>query len=177
MDEKIILDLCGGTGSWSMPYKEAGYDVRLIDLPTDIRLLEVEDIKVHGILCAPPCRCFSYAGNAMKKSMTEMIDALSVVDACLRAVRIYRPNFWALENPTGSLVKYLGAPAYIFHPWHFEGNSSKRTLLWGDFNPPVRKVFTKPGSTKSTGNIGRSGDYRRAITPQGFAKAFFEVNK
>lgn len=22
---KIILDLCGGTGSWSKPYKEAGY--------------------------------------------------------------------------------------------------------------------------------------------------------
>lgn len=31
--KKIILDLCGGTGSWSKPYKEAGYDVRLITLP------------------------------------------------------------------------------------------------------------------------------------------------
>jgi len=31
--EKIILDLCGGTGSWSKPYKDAGYDVRLITLP------------------------------------------------------------------------------------------------------------------------------------------------
>ncbi len=31
--DKIILDLCGGTGSWSKPYKEAGYDVRLITLP------------------------------------------------------------------------------------------------------------------------------------------------
>ena len=28
---KIILDLCGGTGSWSKPYKENGYDVRVID--------------------------------------------------------------------------------------------------------------------------------------------------
>ena len=26
-EDKIILDLCGGTGSWSKPYKEAGYDV------------------------------------------------------------------------------------------------------------------------------------------------------
>lgn len=31
--DKIILDLCGGSGSWSRPYKEAGYDVRLITLP------------------------------------------------------------------------------------------------------------------------------------------------
>ena len=30
---KIILDLCGGTGSWSAPYKQAGYDVRLVTLP------------------------------------------------------------------------------------------------------------------------------------------------
>ena len=29
---KIILDLCGGSGAWSKPYKDAGYDVRIIDL-------------------------------------------------------------------------------------------------------------------------------------------------
>ena len=32
-DTKIILDLCGGTGAWSKDYKEAGYDVRIINLP------------------------------------------------------------------------------------------------------------------------------------------------
>lgn len=32
--DKIILDLCGGTGSWSRPYVEAGYDVRVITLPS-----------------------------------------------------------------------------------------------------------------------------------------------
>lgn len=31
---KIILDLCGGTGAWSKPYKDAGYDVQVITLPT-----------------------------------------------------------------------------------------------------------------------------------------------
>lgn len=35
---KIILDLCGGTGSWSRPWKENGYDVRNITLPEyDVR--------------------------------------------------------------------------------------------------------------------------------------------
>jgi len=113
----------------------------------------------------------------MKKSMTEMVDALSVVDACLRAVIIYTPKFWALENPSGSLVKYLGTPVYVFHPWHFEGTARKRTGLWGNFNPPIRQVFSRPEVTKSTGNIGRSGDYRRAVTPRGFAEAFFEANR
>jgi hypothetical protein len=37
-DRRIILDLCGGTGSWSKPYQEAGYDVRIITLPDyDVR--------------------------------------------------------------------------------------------------------------------------------------------
>ena len=30
---KVILDLCGGTGAWSKPYKEAGYIVHNITLP------------------------------------------------------------------------------------------------------------------------------------------------
>ena len=31
--QNIILDLCGGTGAWSQPYREAGYDVRVLTLP------------------------------------------------------------------------------------------------------------------------------------------------
>lgn len=33
---KIILDLCGGTGSWSRPWELNGYDVRVITLPEDV---------------------------------------------------------------------------------------------------------------------------------------------
>ena len=31
MQPKIILDLCGGTGSWSRPWKLNGYDVLIYD--------------------------------------------------------------------------------------------------------------------------------------------------
>ena len=31
ISKRVILDLCGGTGSWSKFYREAGYDVRVID--------------------------------------------------------------------------------------------------------------------------------------------------
>ena len=58
-NNKIILDLCGGTGSWSKPYKDAGYDVRLLTLPeNDIRIFELPKEKIHGILAAPPCTKF-----------------------------------------------------------------------------------------------------------------------
>lgn len=52
--DKIILDLCGGTGSWSKPYAEAGYDVRVITLPEhDVRTY-IPPRGVYGILAAPP---------------------------------------------------------------------------------------------------------------------------
>ncbi len=37
--DKIILDLCGGSGRWSKPYADAGYNVRVITWPDDVRLL------------------------------------------------------------------------------------------------------------------------------------------
>ena len=36
--KKIILDLCGGTGAWSDPYRENGYTVMNVTLPSfDVR--------------------------------------------------------------------------------------------------------------------------------------------
>jgi hypothetical protein len=64
---KIILDLCGGTGAWSKPYKDAGYDVRNITLPEyDVRTYIPPD-NVYGILVAPPCTEFSFARTKANK--------------------------------------------------------------------------------------------------------------
>ena len=53
MGKKIILDLCGGTGSWSRPWLLNGYDVRVITLPEyDVLTYEPPD-NVFGILAAP----------------------------------------------------------------------------------------------------------------------------
>lgn len=175
---KIILDLCGGTGSWSRPYKEAGYDVRLIDLPNDIRLQEFdESLNVYGILLAPPCTIFSYARQRYGMPYEgELIEALSVVDACLRAVYIYNPKFWALENPRNKLRRYLGSPKIIFKQWWFGDGQEKPTCLWGNFNfpkyDPGKRI--KPSTYKTS---KQNADKKDQITPPGFAKAFFEANQ
>lgn len=55
---KVILDLCGGTGSWSRPYALNGYDVKVVTLPDyDVREFSY-DGDVYGILCAPPVQNF-----------------------------------------------------------------------------------------------------------------------
>ena len=79
--EKIILDLCGGTGSWAKPWKEAGYDVRTCTIPDcDVRTY-IPPENVYGILAAPPCTEFSIAKNHKIKrnldSGMEIVNAFS----------------------------------------------------------------------------------------------------
>lgn len=202
---KIILDLCGGTGAWSRPYADAGYDVYVIDpsdtkqnYVCDIRLLEKWKRPVYGILAAPPCTMFAISGNRWKRTDEQMIEALSVVDACLRLVMVHKPIFWALENPVGKLIRYIGKWRYTFQPYEYGDPWTKRTCIWGHHNipkkNPVKPVGLWTGGTPS-GKLGivdhpeylppdwvhkmPPGKKRaelRSITPPGFAKAFYEAN-
>ncbi len=176
--DKIILDLCGGTGAWSKPYKDAGYDVRIIDLPQDVRLLEFnKELNVHGILMAPPCTIFSYARQRYGMPYKhELIEAVSIVDACLRSVFLYNPKWWVLENPRNKLRRYLGQPKMVFKQWWFGDGQEKPTCLWGDFTPPFFNIGTrtKPSTFKTK---KQNADKKDAITPRGFAEAFFKANQ
>ena len=180
---KIILDLCGGTGSWAKPYLEAGYDVKVITLPDyDVRLYNPTK-KIYGILAAPPCTVFSLAGNWVRRSDEEMLEAMSVVDACLRIIYKSKPKFWVMENPSGKLKNWIGEPKMRFDPWMYGDGTFKKTALWGEFNFPIQTVFEKPERLQySKTPIGRLGGKSaktkelRSITPQGFARAFFLAN-
>jgi hypothetical protein len=106
----------------------------------------------------------------------ELINALSVVDACLRAVYIYKPKFWVLENPRNKLRRYLGEPVMTFNQWWFGDGQEKPTCLWGNFNIPAYNPGkrTKPSTYKSK---KQNADKSDQITPPGLAKAFFEANR
>lgn len=177
---KVIYDICGGTGAWSKPYKEAGYTVRVLTLPTDIRLVKFPDEPVHGILAAPPCTMFASSGARWKRTEKEIIEALSIVDACLRFVLLCDPIWWALENPVGILKRYIGPPKMYFQPYEFGDPYTKKTSLWGDFNIPQKNIVQSIGyfpGWKNYGGKSAKTKTMRSITPPGFAKAFFEANK
>ena len=194
---KIILDLCGGTGSWSKPYKDAGYDVRVISMPDyDVRTYQPPK-GVYGILAAPPCAQFSWARTNAKKPRN-LRAGMEIVQACIRVVHEcqwmtqYRYQkyttlkFWAMENPSkGFLFQMWGKPWFEFDPYDFGDNYRKRTALWGNFNAPEKKpikctapkfdkLLTREIHPEFYGKLDRQA--RRAITPQGFAKAFFKAN-
>ena len=175
---RVILDLCAGSGSWSAPYAEVGYDVRRIDLPTDVRLLDYPG-QVHGILAAPPCTVFANSGARWTRTEAELRDALSIVDACLRLVAVCRPQWWALENPVGKLRRWLGPPQFSFQPNEYGDPYTKRTLLWGKFAAPIATeaaVAATEGSKMWRLPPSPERQALRSVTPAGFARAFREAN-
>lgn len=182
MKKKIILDLCGGTGSWSLPYKDAGYDVRVITLPAnDVcchlvhngllmfpKSLESIQIKnIYGILAAPPCTMFSFARTNAKKPR-DLKEGMECVRACLDIIwkcmevkqdtvkKTLPLQFWALENPYhGFLKKFLSTPAFTFDPWEFGDGYQKRTALWGHFNEPKKNPVPLIPEARDSTNRGK----------------------
>lgn len=174
----LILDLCGGSGAWSQPYRDAGYCVQVYDLLNghDVRLLRRAH-GVHGILAAPMCTTFSYARNRYPATDAELLKGLSLVDACIRIAYAHRNGlrWWALENPINLLRHYLGPPVLTFRQWEYGDPGEKPTGIWGDFTPPPK--HPKPRTKSSTfGTSRQNADPADAITPPNFARAFFEAN-
>lgn len=190
MESKIILDLCGGTGAWSEPYKQNGYDIRLITMPDyDVRNYQPPS-EVYGILAAPPCGCFSRVGARWWPEMDisgKTQEAIDIFRACLRLCQ-EADVFWVLENPPGrqfNLMPELPRPTWQFQPYHFGNPWVKQTYLWGRFNPPWPTSIVEPTATRRSpsghtqGRIAYlpSSSPERARTPDGFARAFYEANK
>ena len=110
MEDKLILDLCGGTGSWSVPYREAGYMVIIVDPEYGGRGRVKEKVEefcnrklgsamFHGILAAPPCTEFSSSGARWWEGKEEvdpayLEKALGTVFACMEIIKKTEPVWW-----------------------------------------------------------------------------------
>lgn len=224
---KIILDLCGGTGSWSRPYAKhpEEYDVRVITLPEyDVREY-VPPESVYGILAAPPCTEFSFANCTAEKRTRDIEKGLEIVDACLNIIAKCLQSydgleFWALENPVGYLRNYMTGRCYqiggyldctfnrhTFQPWQYGDYWTKKTDIYGDFYMPFPRyekpedipegakldLYTRKGRkmpslafqhVSAWEKIPQFSYYRpktdaefRAMTPPGFAEAFYYMNR
>jgi hypothetical protein len=176
-----VLSLCDFTGNWSRPYRDAGYDVRQVDLKhgEDVRLFCALPYPVRGVLAAPPCTEFASSGARWWEDKGEkaLLDALALVDACCRIIMIHRPQWWVIENPVGRLKHWLGEPVMAFDPADYGDPYTKRTLLWGRFNAPHKApVPATEGSKMHLMSPSPDRQAKRSETPMGFARAFFEAN-
>ena len=148
--------------------------------------------NIYGILAAPVCTMFSLA-RTTAKTPRDFRQGMEMVIASLNIIWECRYNhklaFWCLENPMGYLRQFLGKPVFTFDPCDFGDPYTKKTDLWGYFNIPKKKPIKlnqeqidrckinnrKLPSIRDITSGTQAG--KRAITPAGFAKAFFRANK
>jgi len=133
--QNIVLDLCGGTGSWAKPWNDNGYEVITITLPdysvnyfqfldgfiefwsiTNKETIKVPIENIYGVLAAPPCTMFSFA-RTNAKTQRDLKEGMLCVRACLdiiwRIMEVKQDTakktlplaFWALENPYHGFLK------------------------------------------------------------------------
>lgn len=194
--EKIILHLCADIGSDSKPYRDAGYDVRLVG--SDVGVENYHPPKnVYGIIANPPCTMFSIA-RTTAKTPRDLEEGMKLVKECLRIIwecqypqkgngRKSNLKFWAIENPGSGMLRYfLGKPAFEYSPDEFGADFTKRTALWGYFNSPIKPFLLRPKLVgRSVSDVITSYTHRnkydrmnaRSMCYEEFAKAFFMANQ
>lgn len=190
---KIILSLFDRTGVWSAPFLAAGYDVRTIDLEIDdVDVLEINQewladydmTLVHGVLAANPCTDFAVSGARWWKEKDDdgrTEAATKLAQHTLAIIEYLKPSFWALENPVGRLGELtgIGKPRLQFQPHNYGDPYTKRTQLFGNFNPDLPQANVEPteGSKihKLRGDVPEQ-KAQRSETPQGFALSFAVAN-
>jgi len=190
---KKIISLFDYTGQWAEPYRLNNYDVMQVDIKNGFDIMQFDywafkPGTVHGILAAPPCTDFAVSGaqywptkdetGATHKSVAMVLKTLLIISHI-------KPQWWVLENPIGRLPQLVPElkkhRMCDFDPCEFGEPYTKKTVLYGDFNPffvrhhvpamPVHKnkIMQVGGNTEKTKTI-------RSATPMGFAWAFYNAN-
>ena len=199
-----ILHLCADTGSDTIPYRDAGYEVILIGSQIGVENYHPPREGVHGIIANPVCLEFSTARSTGKARNPN--EGMFLVKECIRIIEEARPTWWVIENPAkGVLKNYLGDPKYEYEPWWYGSPWTKRTALWGSFNVPARmymkweevpkipELYIRPGRSKPSLAFMHKSAFAmipefaelsrpesdmefRSLCSQKFAKEFYKVN-
>jgi hypothetical protein len=200
---KTILSLFDYTGNWSAPYRRNGYNVIQQDVKLGFDIFKdtlpqciyasIEGATVHGVLAAVPCTDFAssgarwwsakqnqpadYDGPCEFKNRIDM--SVGMVIATLTIIEFLNPKWWCIENPIGrirKLVPEIGESKLIFDPCDYGDPYTKRTCLYGDFNPNLPKNPVLPVYGSMMHRMSSTWKTQRSETPKGFACSFFKAN-
>jgi hypothetical protein len=204
--KKIILHLCADIGSDSR-YFSLDSNFEVIKIGKDIGVENYNPPKnVFGIIANPVCTEFSTVAGFNKvgdleKGMFLVNHCLRIIKEANPKFWVLE------NPAKGRLKEILGKPKAIYQPWQFGSPWSKQTALWGSFNMPSkiysnieeveqiqelwkrkdRKIAALAYLHKSSKNLIPEFEWAkdlinndmslRSMCSQGFAKAFYEVNK
>lgn len=196
---KVVLSMFDESGVFAHPWRDAGYDVYQFDInpgdgpawEVDILQLTAQFLLDNGIvdvdvlLAQPPCTDFACSGArwfAEKDSDGRTAASIKLVHMTCATIGFLRPLMWGLENPVGRIAKLTGLPQprLLFQPHNYGDPYTKKTLIWGDFNPHLPQANVEPteGSRmhKLRGDVPEQKKLR-SLTPEGFAYAFWMANR
>lgn len=187
---RTVISLFDVSGVMAQPWIDAGYNVYTYDLQTgdDINDFDAQTLlerhgneEIYAILAQPPCTDFTNSGARWWKDKdadgrTEASNEL--VRQTLRTVELFRPPVWVMENPTGRIAKLnnLPKPLLSFDPWHFGDDYTKRTQLFGKFDPNLPTAPVDPTQGSKMHKLSSSAKYERSLTSENFAYALFMAN-
>ena len=165
------------------------------------------EIRCSASLLPPPCTEFSILNCKAENRNRDFPAGMEIVEACLRIINECKPEWWALENPRGHLREFLDNPQMTFQPWEYGDPWTKATDIWGEFRIPQKQytdwddvpnklpIYQRKGRSKPNfaflhksawknipqlawlGREPETDAELRAMTPPGFARAFFDANK
>lgn len=176
MFQPVILSVFEQTGHFSKAYRDAGYEVIMLDVAidgNDVRLLNFQPgLKIHGLIACPPCTYFSKA-NSRKNYEENKLTALSLLDVVFRLIVLYQPEWYVIENPSESRIRhYIGEPLQKIKLSDYGYKCLKGTGLWGKFNKI--KSAIKPSSRPV--KFDHLSKLQRISTPPLLGKMFFLAN-
>jgi len=186
----LALFEVSGIGSW--PYRRAGWNVVQVDIQAGIDILEWDYRQYSfdyfsGLIAYPPCTAYASSGArwwAEKDESGETDYYDSLVYKALEIVEYFRPGlkFWYFENPVGRIYKRIPElkkyRLMSFNPCEFGDPYTKKTVLYGEFNPFLVRHHVNPieGSKMHLIPPGPDRQNIRSATPAGFAEAFYISN-
>ena len=206
MAKKTILHLCADLGSDSLFYQQSNeYEVIMVGEKIGVEnYIPTKDI--YGIIANPVCTEFSTAKDFkhvgdLEKGMFLVNHCLRIIEESKPKFWTLENPF------NGRLKEILGKPKFAYQPWEFGSPWTKKTALWGNFNipepiykkwedvPKNEDLYIRPGRQKpglvylhksavdlipemqwAKEHIKCDADIR-SMCSQGFAKAFYEVNR
>ncbi len=202
---KTILHLCADVGSDTKPYQDhTDYNVVLVGKDIGVENYTPPP-NVYGVIANPVCTEFSVVNSGFHKK-GDIEKGMFLVNHCLRIIEQCNPVFHVIENPaTGRLKERLGKPDFSYEPWEFGSPWTKKTALWGEFNKPTKlynkwedvpkidSLYIRPTRKKPSMAQQHKSHKKfisefdcfdvdddmslRSLCSQGFANAFFNVNR
>lgn len=204
--KKIIIHLCAYVGSDSRFYDlDDDYEVIIVDEKIGVQNYEPPE-NVWGVFANPECTGLTTIHGFDKQplkydSMFLVNHCIRIIKKCNPKWWVME------NPALGKLKDIIGKPAAVYQPWEYGSPWTKKTALWGNFIMPEKKytnwedvpkneyLYIRPNRKKPSlaylhvsslkyipefdfaANKIKTDSCLRSMCSQGFAKAFYEVNK